>query len=85
MRPRRQNDTDDNAVEVPHEELSPEALHRLVEEFVTRAGTDYGRREKSLDEKVAAVLRQLRSNEVKIVFDSATGSANIVPARSLRE
>jgi len=30
------------ALKIPYHELSPEALHGVVEEFVTRDGTDYG-------------------------------------------
>jgi uncharacterized protein YheU (UPF0270 family) len=79
VRPSGQDDPRESTVEVPHEALSPETLRRLVEEFVTRDGTDYGRREKALQEKVTSVLRQLRRREVKIVFESASGTANIVP------
>ena len=57
-------------------------LRALVEEFVTRDGTDYGAREKSLDEKVADVTRQLERGEVRIVFDPETESATLVPAES---
>ncbi len=66
---------------MPHGHLSPAALRGVVEEFVTRAGTDYGVREKSLDEKVADVMRQLARREARIVFDPATGTVNIVAAR----
>lgn len=68
-------------VEVPWTSLSEEALRGVVEEFVTRDGTDYGRREKSLDDKVADVTRQLRRGEAKIVFDPESGTVNLVPAR----
>lgn len=60
--------------------LDPETLRRLVEEFVTRSGTDYGAREVGLAERVASVLRQLRRGEARIVFDAESGSADIVPA-----
>ncbi len=68
-------------VEVPSGALAPETLRRLVEEFVTRDGTDYGRREKDLEEKVSDVMRQLRQGEAKIVFDPESGTANIVTTR----
>ena len=68
-------------VEVPPGELEPETLRRVVEEFVTRPGTDYGLRERSLDEKVADVMRQLERGEARIVFDPEAGSVNIAPAQ----
>ncbi len=65
-------------VELSPGELSPEALRGLVEEFVTRDGTDYGRVERSVEEKIAGVMAQLASGEARIVFDPETESANIV-------
>jgi uncharacterized protein YheU (UPF0270 family) len=66
-------------VEIPHTELDRETLRRLVEEYVTRDGTDYGSRERTLEEKVEAVLRQLRRGEVRIVFDQESETTNLVP------
>jgi uncharacterized protein YheU (UPF0270 family) len=65
-------------IEVPHRTLTTAALRGLIEEFVTRSGTDYGDREASLDEKIGDVVRQLERGEVRIVYDAATQSANIV-------
>ena len=63
--------------------LSPEALRGLVEEFVTRDGTDYGVVERSVEEKIAGVMAQLAAGEARIVFDPETESANIVMKRDL--
>ena len=68
-------------VEVPWTSLSEEALRGVVEEFVTRDGTDYGRRERSREDKVVDVTRQLRRGEVRILFDPETGTVNLVPTR----
>ncbi len=68
-------------VEVPYTSLNPETLRAVVEEYVTRDGTDYGWRERSLPEKVADVMRQLERGEAKIVFDAELGSVNIILAR----
>jgi len=70
-------------VEVPSGALAPETLRRLVEEFVTRDGTDYGAVERGVEEKIGQVLGQLRSGEARLVFDPETETANIVPARDL--
>ena len=73
---------DDSAepIEVPWTQLQPETLRAVVEEFVTRAGTDYGERERSLEAKIEDVMRQLRRGEVKLVFDPETSSVNLVVA-----
>ena len=74
----------ENAVEIPHDELDSETLRNLAEEFVTRDGTDYGAVEKTLDDKVAALMRQLQSGEAKIFFDTETETINIVARHTLR-
>jgi uncharacterized protein YheU (UPF0270 family) len=71
-------------VRVPHEELTQEALIALVEDFITREGTDYGPREHSLDEKRDSVMRQVARGEVAIVFDVESESATLVRSDELR-
>lgn len=65
-------------MQIPHDQLSPEALRGLIEEFVTRDGTDYGATEASLASKVAAVERQLRAGEAVIVYERETCRCHIV-------
>ena len=76
---------ENQGIELSPGDLSPEALRGLVEEFVSREGTDYGHLDRSLESKVATVLRQLESGEARIVFDLASESASIVMARDLRD
>ncbi|HBT87329.1 YheU family protein [Desulfobacter sp.] len=45
-----------NAVKIPYYQLNPEALHGVIEKFVTRDGTDYGEVEIPLETKIAQVL-----------------------------
>ncbi len=71
------------ATELAVDALSPEALRGLVEEFVTRDGTDYGSVERSTDDKIRDVLEQLESGEARIVFDRESETANIVMTRKL--
>jgi len=72
-------------MEIPYELLSAEALRSLVEEFVTREGTDYGHGEWDLDRKVEAVMRQLKYGEAVVVFDEESSSANLVLKKDLRD
>ena len=73
----------DSHVVVDPADLSPAALDGLVQEFVSREGTDYGHVVRTLAEKVADVMRQLDSGEARIVFDLATETTHIVPSREL--
>ena len=75
--------TDEHTVVIPHDRLSPEVLRAVVEEFVTRDGTDYGCREVALEEKVARVLRQLRQGTVVITYDVAAGTCTLVTKETL--
>ena len=67
-----------NVVRIPYDQLSPEALHGVVEEFVTRDGTDYGEVEIPVETKIAQVMAQLRSGKAVIVFDQETDSGTIL-------
>ena len=74
---------DPNFVVLSPDDLSPAALAGLVEEFVSREGTDYVHSERTLAQKVADVMRQLASGDARIVFDLASETTHIVPAREL--
>ncbi|MDD9890193.1 MAG: YheU family protein [Gammaproteobacteria bacterium] len=67
-------------MEIPYTELSAEALTGVIEEFISREGTEYGAREYSMDEKIEQVMRQLAAGEVKIFFDDESQSCNLVRA-----
>ena len=69
-----------DAIESPFDSLQPETLRAVIEEFITRHGTDYGEHERTLDEKVAAVMGQLQRGKAVVVFDPQTHSVNIVVA-----
>jgi len=71
------------AMQIPHDQLSPQALRGLIEEFVTRDGTDYGTTEASLAGKVVAVERQLRTGEAVLVYDPETCRCHIVAKEAL--
>ena len=63
---------------IPHDRLSQTALQRLIEEFVTRNGTDTGYTDGSMVENVDMVIRQLKRGDVFIIYDETTQTANIV-------
>jgi len=67
-----------NALKIPYDQLNPETLHGVIEEFVTRDGTDYGEIEVSLETKISQVLGQLKSGKAVIVFDQVTKTCNIL-------
>jgi len=66
------------ALKIPYNQLNPETLHGVIEEFVTRDGTDYGEIEVPLETKISQVSGQLKSGKVVIVFDQTTETCNIL-------
>jgi uncharacterized protein len=64
-------------VQIPHTALSPEALQNLLEEFVTREGTDYGPYAYSLEDKVRHVRRQVEAGKAVILYDPRTATCHI--------
>ena len=69
---------------IPWQELSTETLDNLIESFVLREGTDYGMQEKTLEQKVADVKKQLVSGEAVLVSSELHESVNIMPAAQFR-
>ncbi len=60
---------------IPHRQLSSTVLRAVVEEFVTRDGTDHS----SVDQRIADVIRQLDAGSVELQFDTGTATCNILP------
>ena len=65
-------------IEIPFDLLTDDALKGLIEEFVSREGTDYGQGEYTIDAKAASVRKQLKAGGAVIVYDPATEGCNIV-------
>ena len=68
----------EEGVEVPYEQLEPETLQNMIEEFVTRDGNDWGEAGGTIEDKISQVMRQLRNRKAKVVFDLKSQTANIV-------
>ena len=72
-------------MKIPHQQLSSQALQALVEEFVSRDGTDYGNVEISLEEKTTQVIRLLDKGDIVILFDTDTEEFTIVNKNVLNQ
>jgi uncharacterized protein YheU (UPF0270 family) len=68
-------------MEIPFMALSSDTLEAIIEEFITREGTDYGEREYSLATKVEQVKQQLQRGEVIINYDAETQTCQLAPRR----
>lgn len=70
-------DLPEEAIEVPYQRLSAEALQGVIEEFISREGTDYGDYDYSFNDKKNHVLRQLQQNTAIILFDPSSQTCQI--------
>lgn len=64
---------------VPAQRLQADVLQALLEEYASRDGTDYGERERTLEEKVAQLLRQLHTDELQILYDVDSEQWDLLP------
>jgi len=62
---------------IPHTNLSPPVLRAVVEEFVTRDGTD----DSDVERRIENVLKQLATGSVELHFDDDAKTCNIISAR----
>ena len=69
---------------IPWKSIKKETLQRIIEDFATREGTDYGEIEVPLDQKVQQILLQLNQKELVLTFDPESESVNILPSHSIR-
>jgi hypothetical protein len=67
---------------IPVNRLSPEALQGVIEEFISREGTDYGEIEASPETNFRQVKRKLEKGLAVLVFDDETETTNIFSADS---
>ena len=68
---------------IPFDRLSPDVLRGVIEEFITREGTDYGMKDIDLASKFSSVKRELETGLAVLVFDPGTETTTIFPSAGL--
>lgn len=67
-------------MEIPYTQLPEDTLRAIIEEYITREGTEYGEREYTLEQKVEQLKKQLQRREVLISYDPDTQTCQLLPA-----
>jgi uncharacterized protein YheU (UPF0270 family) len=62
---------------IPANKLSPEALQGVIEEFISRNGTNYGEVEASRETNFRQVKYKLENGSAVLIFDDETKTTNI--------
>jgi uncharacterized protein YheU (UPF0270 family) len=63
---------------IPHDQLEPQTVTRLIEEFVTRDGALHGHEDVPFQQCVDDVWEQLKAGTAVIVYNEKDESASIV-------
>ena len=66
-----------STIKIPIDRLKPDILLSVIEEFVTRSGTDYGGREVPTDIKIKQVKHLLETGLVVLLYDEETETCNM--------
>ena len=69
---------DEDGIEVPYDQINPDTLKSMIEEFVSREWSSLTDEGYSLADKVEQVMIQLKIGKVRVVYDFESGTANIV-------
>ena len=69
---------------ISHTALSSEVLRAVIEEFVSREGTEYGANHIPLESKVSQVEKQLERGDIVLVYDEPSDTCDLVSKASAR-
>ncbi|MBX2869483.1 MAG: YheU family protein [Acidiferrobacterales bacterium] len=70
---------------IPWQSLSDDVLDALLQEVVTRDGTDYGAMEKTTEQKVTFARNQLKSGYAALLWNTESESASLVSSEVARD
>jgi uncharacterized protein len=62
---------------IPLNQLDPDTLSALIEDFVTRDGAVHGHHDATIDQMTATVRAQLKSGTAEIIYDEEDESWTI--------
>ncbi len=62
---------------IPVQKLSPEALRGVIEEFISRDGTDYGEVEASPETRFKQAKYKLETGVAVLIFDDVAETTNV--------
>ncbi|GAB3481102.1 YheU family protein [Marinomonas epiphytica] len=68
---------------IPYDSLQPETLMTILEDIVSRDGTDYGDYELSSQQKCQQALAALKSELAVLLFDTESETIKMLPKSEL--
>lgn len=70
---------------IPYDSLPAETLERILDDIVSRDGTDYGDYDLSVAEKRQQALRSLQKSETVLLFDTESETIKMVLKEALSQ
>jgi uncharacterized protein YheU (UPF0270 family) len=68
---------------IPYDSLSPETLETILDDIVSRDGTDYGEYDLSVAQKRQQALQALGKGEAFLLFDTESETIKMIPKDTL--
>ncbi|MGJ8646174.1 MAG: YheU family protein [Marinomonas colpomeniae] len=68
---------------IPYDSLSPETLETILDDIVSRDGTDYGEYDLSVAQKRQQALKALGKGEAVLLFDTESETIKMIPKDTL--
>lgn len=65
-------------MEIPYDQLPKDTLRAIIEDYVTREGTDYGHEDYSLENKIDQVMTSLKDGKAAVTFDADSETCSIL-------
>jgi len=63
---------------IPYDSLAPDTLETILDDIVSRDGTDYGDYELSVAQKCQQALQSLKKGEAVLLFDTESETIKMV-------
>ena len=70
---------------VPYDALAPETLDNILNDIVSRDGTDYGRYDLSSEQKRQQALKALQSGAAVLIFDTESETIQLVDRHAAQQ
>ncbi|PYF81789.1 MULTISPECIES: YheU family protein [Marinomonas] len=68
---------------IPYDSLAADTLATILDDIVSRDGTDYGDYDLSVAQKREQALRALRNGEAVLLFDTESETIKMIPKSDL--
>lgn len=72
-------------IEISPSDISEHALKCIIENFILREGTDYGREEVAYEKKADQIRKQLDRGDIKMIFDQSTETVSFITKRDFEK